>query len=84
MDAITNYQQQRVDGFGVAGGKSNEADGKCISFVTSDLLPGQALHDIYENRCSKIVFARRLLGLDCFIWIINQSDTPIVVYVLGR
>ena len=33
---------------------SNEADGKCISFVSSDLLPGQTRYDIYENRCSKI------------------------------
>ena len=31
---------------------SNKVKGKCLSSVTSDLLPRQGLHDnIYENRC---------------------------------
>ena len=50
-DAITSDQQRQINSFDVVRATLNEADGKCFSFVTSDLLPRHALHDIYENRC---------------------------------
>ena len=65
-DAITSAIQRRINGFDVVRAASNEADGKCISFVTSDLSPGQAVHDIYENRCSKICFCSTVARIGSF------------------
>ena len=42
---ITSDIQRRTNGFDVVRATSKEVDGKCISFVASDLLPGQAIHD---------------------------------------
>ena len=49
----TNYQQRQINGFDVVPAASNV---NCSALVASDLSSGQALHDIYENRCSEISF----------------------------
>ena len=49
----TKYQQWRISGVDVVPTASN---GNCSALVAPALSPGQALHDIYENRCSKISF----------------------------
>ena len=67
-DAITGDKQRRINGFDVVRAASNEADGKCIPFVTSDLLPRQGLHDIYENQCS-----RRLLSAQIRSFRVNNK-----------
>ena len=48
-DAIRSDKQRHIDGCDVVRTTSTEADGNRFSFVSSDLSPGQALHDIYES-----------------------------------
>ena len=65
-DAITSDKQRRINGFVEVRGTLKEADGKCISFVTSDLSLGQDLHVIYESRCSKISFCSTVARIGSF------------------
>ena len=76
VHAITSDKQWRINGFGGMLATPNETEGKCMSPVTSDLLPRhlqvKASTIFSKVGVHKSVFARRLHGLDHFTWIINQ------------
>ena len=65
IDAITAIHRGELTAL-TWSERHRSRNGKCIRFVTSDLLTGQALHDIYENRCSKISFCSTVARIRSF------------------
>ena len=83
IDAYINTQRSHAnantsDRFDMVRATSNEADGKCFSFVTSDLLPRHGLHDSFCSSVAQIRSFHMNNNLVGYIWM----NTPRLVHRL--